>query len=217
MPSTVLNVMSSPWETKSGWATLGPQPRAQRRTLSACSTAHDAVNTETLTGQGCGQCRAGLKVHPRLWGKRGPPVTLSKDHQLLQTELRLSMGTRGLGCDQTQGWDPSLGWRAPRTGPPGPNFIAALSRHLLGSTAPTLPRRGADAAELAVGWGGGGGGALGQESKGGQWGAGGSGAGALLPLDSVGHVEQIIQPVEAKGWSPVASGHTPSCDAGRPA
>lgn len=36
-------------------------------------------------------------------------------------------------------------------------------------------------------------------------GAGGSGAGALLPLDSIGHVEQIVQPVEAEGGL-VASG-----------
>lgn len=36
-------------------------------------------------------------------------------------------------------------------------------------------------------------------SKEGRRGAGGSGAGALLPLDSVGHVEQIVQPVEAEG------------------
>lgn len=122
VPSTVLNVMSSPWETKSGWATLGPQPRAQRRTLSACSTAHDAVNTGTLTGQGCGQRRVGLKVHPRLWGKRGPSVTLSKDRQLLQTELRLSMGTRGLGCDQTQGWDPFPGLESALDRPSGPKF-----------------------------------------------------------------------------------------------
>ena len=54
----------------------------------------------------------------------------------------------------------------------------------------------------------------GQGSKEECRGAGGSGAGALLPLDSVGHVEQIVEPVEAE--EVVTGGfwaHPPGCDA----
>ena len=120
--STVLDVAPSPRETKSGWATLGPQPRAQRPALSVCSTAHDAVNTGTLTGSGKWTTSC-LKVHPRLGGERGYPVTLSKDHQQWQMGLRLSVGTGGMAVTRPMAVDPFHGLES---GPAKPSWARIL-------------------------------------------------------------------------------------------
>ena len=127
-------------------------------------------------------------------------------------------GQWGHSCDPGNPACLSVEWRRPQIGRLGPNFTVALSRHLADSVFPrsldghTMPIHGQS-------WGCGGGGL--HQGKGPRreyGGAGGSRAGALLPLDSIGHVEQVVQPVEAEGvvtggfWAhPLAVTLQPAC------